>query len=388
MALTANPLLDAVETPPVALVQSWTAGRNFPADRPLLDLAQAAPGWPMAPEMATHVGDQLMQPDAARYAPILGNPALRSALAQETTRIYGGKVTSDHVAITSGCNQAFVIAVMALARQGDAVMLTEPWYFNHKMTLDMLGIEAERLPCRAEAGMIPDPAEAARRITARTRAIVLATPNNPTGAIYPPEVLAAFRDLAATRGLALILDETYRDFLPGTAPPHNLFRDAAWDESLVQLYSFSKSFAMPGLRVGAMIAGPNVVSAGQKALDNIAICATQPGQAAALYGLEHLGAWRAEKRQEMARRLEAFQATMAPLRDRFPILSAGAFFAYCQHPFDASALDIAKQLADDAAIMVMPGSAFGSGQEGMIRFAFGNIAPDAARVVADRLNAM
>jgi len=388
MALVANPLLDAVETPPVALVQSWTAGRNFPAERPLLDLAQAAPGWPMAPDMAAYVGQKLAEPDIARYAPILGQPALRQALARETTRIYGGQITADHVAITSGCNQAFVVAAMALARQGDAMMLTTPWYFNHKMTLDMLGIEAQALPCRADAGMIPDAEEAARLMTARTRAIVLATPNNPTGAAYPPDTLAAFRDLAASRGIALILDETYRDFLPGSAPPHRLFQDGAWDDALVQLYSFSKAYAMPGLRVGAMIAGPAIVAAGQKALDNIAICAAQPGQAAALYGLERLAAWRAEKRAEMARRLAAFETAMAPLQDRFPILSAGGFFAYCRHPFAADALTIAKRLADEAAIMAMPGSAFGPGQENMIRFAFGNIAPDAAGAVGERLAAL
>lgn len=388
MALLANPLLDAVETPPVALVQNWTAGRNYPADRPLLDLAQAAPGWPMAADMAAHVGESLADPAMARYAPILGHPALRQALARETTRIYGGQVTADHVAITSGCNQAFVVAAMALARQGDAVMLTTPWYFNHKMTLDMLGIEAQALPCRAEAGMVPNPEEAASLITPRTRAIVLATPNNPTGAAYPPATLAAFRDLAAARGIALVLDETYRDFLPGSAPPHGLFQDGAWDAALVQLYSFSKAYAMPGLRVGAMIAGPGIVAAGQKAIDNIAICAAQPGQAAALYGLERLAPWRAEKRSEMARRLKAFKIAMAPLQDRFPILSAGAFFAYCRHPFNADAMTVAKRLADEAAIMAMPGSAFGPGQDTMIRFAFGNIAPEAAGAIGERLAAL
>ena len=69
MAPALNPLLDAVEAPPVALVQSWTAGRNFPEDRPLLDLAQAAPGWPMAADLAQHVATKLMEPEAGRYQP-------------------------------------------------------------------------------------------------------------------------------------------------------------------------------------------------------------------------------------------------------------------------------------------------------------------------------
>lgn len=386
--IQANPILAAVEAPPVALVQSWTAGRNFPADRPLLDLAQAAPGWPMAETMVAHLAEKIADPAMGGYAPILGFPALREALAAESRRIYGGRIDAANVAIASGCNQAFVVAAMALARPGDAVMLTTPWYFNHKMTLDMLGIEAQPLPCRPDAGMTPDPDAAARAITPRTRAIVLATPNNPTGAVYPPDLLRAFHELAAKHGLALILDETYRDFLPGDAAPHDLFQDGAWADHLVHLYSFSKAYAMPGLRVGALIAGEPIVAAVQKALDNIAICASQPGQAAARFGLEHLAAWRSEKRREMADRLEAFQAAMAPLQDRYPIVSSGGFFAYCSHPFDADAMTAAKRLADDAAIMAMPGSAFGPGQEDMIRFAFGNIAPERAGEVGARLKTL
>lgn len=377
-----------MEVPPVALVQSWTAGRNFPPDRPLLDLAQAAPGWPMADAMIEDLASRLRDPAFGGYAPILGHPALRAALATETRRIYSGSVDPGNVAITSGCNQAFVVATMALARPGDAVMLTAPWYFNHKMTLDMFGIEAQALPCRPDAGMIPDPDEAARLITPRTRAIVLATPNNPTGAVYPPETLAAFRDLAAARGLALILDETYRDFLTDAAAPHRLFADGAWDETLVHLYSFSKAYAMPGLRVGALIAGEAIVAAVQKALDSIAICASQPGQAAARFGLERLADWRAEKRGEMAARLAAFEMAMTPLADRYPIVSAGGFFAYCRHPFDDGALAAAKRLADEGAVMAMPGSAFGPGQDGMIRFAFGNIAPERAAEIGARLAAL
>lgn len=389
--LAPNPLLAAVEAPPVALVQSWTAGRNFPAERPLLDLAQAAPGWPMAAELTGHVARLLAEPRFGAYAPILGQPELRAALAEDIATAYGGAVAADEIAITSGCNQAFVVAILALARAGDAVMLPVPWYFNHKMTLDMFGIEAQPLPCRAEDAMVPDPERAAALITPRTRAIVLVTPNNPTGAIYPAETLAAFRDLARSRGLALVVDETYRDFLPADAaggPPHNLFRDPAWGETVVHLYSFSKAYAMPGLRVGAAAAGAPIVAAMQKALDSIAICASQPGQAAALFGIRALGAWRAEKRREMAARLDAFRRAMAPVADRFPIVSAGAFFAYCRHPFGAGALTAAKRLADEAAIMAMPGSAFGPDQERMIRFAFGNIAPERAGAVGARLAEM
>ena len=109
--------------------------------------------------------------------------------------------------------------MMALARAGDAVILPTPWYFNHKMTLDLLGIEAIPLPCLAEAGFVPEAAAAARLVGPRTRAIVLVTPNNPTGAVYPPATIRDFAELCRERGLALVIDETYRDFLPAGGSP-------------------------------------------------------------------------------------------------------------------------------------------------------------------------
>ncbi len=158
----------------------------------MLDLAQAAPGWPMAAPLVAHITEAIQKPETARYAPILGEQPLRQALADEMAALYGGNIQAENVAITSGCNQAYVAAVMALAKEGDAVMLPTPWYFNHKMTLDMFGIDAIPLPCAADAGMLPDVDAAERLITPSTRAIVLVTPNNPTGAIYPGSLIPQF----------------------------------------------------------------------------------------------------------------------------------------------------------------------------------------------------
>src|SRR5258708_22668781 len=126
---------------------------------------------------------------------------------------YGAAVAPQEVAITAGCNQAFCLAMMALAGAGDEVMLPVPYYFNHRMWLDMLGVATVALPFRPDRGGVPDPREAAERITARTRAIVLISPNNPTGAVYPPSVLAEFLAVARSRAIALVIDETYKDFL-------------------------------------------------------------------------------------------------------------------------------------------------------------------------------
>src|SRR5262249_1960732 len=163
---------------------------------------------------------------------------------------------------------------------------------------------AVHLPFRADRGGVPDPVEAAALITGGTRAIVLVTPNNPTGAVYPPDVIAAFYRLAQARGLALVLDETYRDFLPADGAPHDLFRDPAGPETLVHLYSFSKVFCLTGYRVGAVICGRKLGAEIAKAMDPVAICAPRIGQVAALHGLRTQGAWRRGNTQLMRDRLQ------------------------------------------------------------------------------------
>ena len=250
-----NPLLLQTAAPPIPEAKAW-AEKYDGAAGPLIDFSQAVPGYPPHAEMLRRLGDAAASKAAASYGAILGDAELRAAYAEHVSAIYRAPVGPECVAVTAGCNQAFLVAILALAKAGDAVLLPTPWYFNHKMALDMLGIEAVPLPCRAEAGFVPDTKDAARLLTDRVRAIVLVTPNNPTGAVYAPATIDAFAKLCAARGAALVLDETYRDFIDSDEPPHRLFTDDAWPNTVIQLYSFSKAYCIPGHRAGAIIADP------------------------------------------------------------------------------------------------------------------------------------
>ena len=273
--------------PPVMEARRWLDGVAFGEDRPLINVSQAAPvdppPAPLRAAMARIVEDL---PEAHLYGPVLGLPALRAAIAARWSRAYGGPVAPAQVAITSGCNQAFAAAIAATCAPGDEVILPVPYYFNHRMWLDMAGVTQVSLP--VGPGMIPDPDAAAALITPRTRALVLVTPNNPCGVEYPAPVVRAFHDLAKARGLALIVDETYRDFDSRSGAPHDLFTDPGWDDTLIQLYSFSKAYRLTGHRVGAMAASPTRLAEVEKFLDTVTICPAQLGQHAALWGVENL----------------------------------------------------------------------------------------------------
>lgn len=362
-----NPLVRDVEAPPIAEAQKWAAQ----ARGAVLDAAQAVPSYPPPAELRRHLAAAMERDEPHFYTDIFGIPELRRALAEHMSDFYGGHIDAEQVGITAGCNQAFCLAVSSVAGPGDEVVLPVPYYFNHQMWLDMQGIRARHLPCGA--GQIPDPEAAAGLINARTRALVLVSPNNPTGAVYPAGVIDAFRDLARDRGIALILDETYKDFLPDTVPPHELFRDPDWPDSFVQLYSFSKAYSLTGHRVGSLIGSPELLDAVARAADCVTICPPHPAQIAALYGLRHLAAWREENRRLMADRLTSLKAAFKDDGLRYELVSAGAYFAYVRHPFQgASAVSVARQLARHG-VLCLPGSAFGPGQEDSLRMAFANL---------------
>ena len=231
-------------------------GRTFPADRPLIDLSQAVPGYPPAMELRRHLGELLLDPAMHGYTPILGLPALRENYAAHLSDFYGASITPGEVGITSGCNQAFCLALMSIAKAGDQVILPRPHYFNHDMWLRMQGVEPVSLDFRPGSGAVPDAEDAEKLIGPRTRAIVLISPNNPTGAVYPPRHHPRLlRAGPKKHGIALLLDETYKDFLPEGERPHELFSDPDWRGTLVHLYSFSKVFALTGYRVGGVTAG-------------------------------------------------------------------------------------------------------------------------------------
>ena len=385
MSFQINPnILRAVE-PPIAEAQSWIHGRNFPESKPLLNLAQAVPSYPPASSLSEHLSRRVKQFETAQYTAIAGIPDLRKSLAVHMEEIYKGNISSSNVLISAGCNQAYCLAAMATAKAGDEVILPAPYYFNHMMWLEMLGISPVILPFRPDLYGVPSPKDAEALITKNTKAIVLVTPNNPTGAIYSPETIINFFELAAANGIALIIDETYKDFL-GNGIPHRIFQNPNWGETLIQIYSFSKVFSLTGYRVGSMLAGQNTISSATKIMDTLAICAPRISQDAALFGLNNLNDWVREKRSGINQRLNYLNDIFSSYKLDYELVSSGAYFAYVKHPFNQlSARDVAIKLAREENILCLPGSFFGPDQEQFLRIAFANATLEELTVLPSRL---
>jgi len=370
MPFRVNRAVAAVRVAPIAEAQAWIPTAS--SQRRFINLCQAVPSYPPAAAMMEAIAAAAMRPDTGFYTPVRGLPELRQALA-------------DDVAITAGCNQAFCAVLSALAGPGDNVLLPVPWYFNHQMWLDSQRIAIHPLPLAADTGW-PDLEAAKALVDKDTRAIVLVTPNNPTGAVYGARHIARFYDLAKSHGVALVLDETYKDFRPvPSEPAHELFSDPNWRETLVQLYSFSKAFALTGYRVGSVIGGAELLAAVEKIVDCMAICAPHIAQQAALYGLRHLTGWKRDKAGQMEARLRALTEAFATPGLDYRLVSAGAYFAYVRHPFAGEpAESVARRLAGEHDMLVLPGSMFGPDQERYLRLAFANVDADLMPEMAER----
>jgi aspartate/methionine/tyrosine aminotransferase len=189
----------ATDAPPIPTARAWAAAYDGRAGPPL-DLTQAVPGYPPHPALLARLAEAAGHHASAGYGPIDGEPALREALAADIARAYGAPVRAGDVAITAGGNLAFAMTMAVLAGPGDAVLLPTPWYFNHRMALTMQGIRAIPLPCRAEDGFVPDPDRVAALLREGVQAMVLVSPNNPTGATCPPAVIARYAALCRAAG--------------------------------------------------------------------------------------------------------------------------------------------------------------------------------------------
>ncbi len=384
MSIHVSAAVASVEAPPIAEAMSWV--RQGERNRVFLNLCQAVPSYSPAEALQDEFARLAKTDGIGGYTNIYGLEALRKTHAVSMGHDYGAPIGASKVAITTGCNQAFAAAILAVAQAGDTVVMPTPWYFNHQMWLKMLGIGIQSIPAFAAGRNYPDVEQAEKSITSTTRAIVLCTPNNPTGAIYPPEVIHAFFELAQRKGIVLILDETYKDFRPDTSPPHTLFQRDDWDDTLIQLYSFSKVYALAGYRLGSMIAGKALLSEAAKVLDCMTICPPHITQSGVIFALNALHDWKRGKLDVMAGRLAAIRSAFEHDGLQFEMLSSGAYFAYVKHPFRGElSKPVAMRLAQEHDVLCLPGIMFGPGQEDYLRFAFANVDGALMQPLVERL---
>lgn len=375
MKFTISNDIQQVHFPPISEVKGWLDGRTFPADKPLIDLCQAIPDYAPPSELLEHIKERLADPLICKYSPDEGLSEVREKVCDWYGKRYNARPGTEELCMTIGASQAFWLAMTVLCRAGDEVILQLPAYFDHPMGLKAMGVKPVYAPYDATNGGLPDTAQIASLITPSTRAILLVTPSNPTGAVIPPEQLEELFQLARKHNIALVLDETYNAFID--APPHHLFEKKDWGDTLVHFASFGKTFSLTGFRAGALVASKEFIHHALKVQDSMAVCQPRITQHAIAYGCHHLDDWVTENALMMQRRHDLFRDTFTSDRNPFTLEASGSFFAWVRHPWpELNGRQAARRMVEEANLISLPGEVFGPGLESYLRLAFGNIRED------------
>ena len=380
-----NQNVDALDTPAIPLALGW--GDKYDGTYgPLIDMSQAVPNFPPAPTHLEALSKAASAIDLCNYGAIQGELNLCRAYAAHVSARYDADIGEKQVHITSGCNQAFFACLIALVAPGSTLLTTNPFYFNQGATADVLGYNHKRVDCDPENGFLPSIDALAAAIDDTVSVLALVSPNNPTGIIYPPDLLLDIFELCKARKIWLILDETYREFAPLTGEPlHSLLSQSDWDETLIQLYSFSKTFCIPGHRLGALLGHPKVVTAVAKVMDNMQIHAPRAAQWALADQLNKLDPWIDKNREKIGERAKAFTKVFED-QAGWNIKSLGGYFAYVEHPYsNIGSRDLVKLMASKFGVLPLPGEFFGTQQERFLRFAFANAFVKDIELLSSRL---
>lgn len=319
------------------------------------------------------------EPGLHLYSPDAGRADLRHGLAEYLVDNFG--ITADPVSeliVTPGANMAAYQALGAILAPGDEALLIAPWYFNHEMTITLLGAKVRQVTAAAANRFIPTVEAILEAWSPDLRVLVLVNPNNPTGAVYPAEWI---RSLAAAmvadprwRDVWLLADQTYQEIYFTDERPLSLASLPALRERTITVGSFSKSLALAGWRLGFLHGPPALIEEVMKIQDSSVICAANPAQQALAATLRHrdeLVDYFQDKRLVLAKRRDALLSPLLSAPGWRIEIPAGACFAFATLPEPLTAEAFAWRLLEEGGVAVVPGHHFGPGGERSIRLSFG-----------------
>jgi len=323
-----------------------------------LSLGQGMAHWGPPPQALEAAQRALLDDrELNAYGPVAGEPALRSALASWLREQHHLDLDHSDLMVCAGSNMAFNAVVQVLCDPGDELILPVPYYFNHAMAIQLAGGR----PVPVQAGLIPDPAALEAAITARTRAIVTVSPNNPSGAVIPQAVLRAINHLCAERGLLHISDEAYGLFRHGDTPIWSPGSSSGSGGHTITLGSLSKSHGMAGWRVGWAVLPQGLMGELAKVQDTILICPPRLIQQAAIGALEAGADWCRERISGLkARRAQVMDALDQP-GVPWQVLGPGdgAFYGLLQLDSALSSDAAMERLIREQRVALVSGSSFG-----------------------------
>ncbi|MBI0584729.1 MAG: aminotransferase class I/II-fold pyridoxal phosphate-dependent enzyme [Methanomassiliicoccus sp.] len=316
------------------------------------------------PKEAREAYKEALDNDRNRYGPTKGIDPLRELVADKVRR-YRSDITPANVVITASGTQGTMATFQTLFEHGDEVLIPEPGFVLYEPDSVLADARPVVYPLLDESGFQPDIEALKALITPRTKGLVVNSPSNPTGSVLNEESFRALKDLAVDHDLWVVSDEVYEDFI--YSGKHRSFNEII--ERSVVLNSFSKSFAVPGWRIGYLTAPLELVDHIAKMQYHLVACPPTPPQ----FALAKVFKVQEEftrglipifdrRRRSMVDRLNAIEGVRCHLPE-------GAFYAFPSYELDIPSRDLARNLVSSGVICA-PGTAFGERGEKHLRFSY------------------
>lgn len=327
------------------------------------------------PDMATpalvcDAGKEALDKAQTHYTPNAGTMMLRQAIAEKSTVKEVGYDPETEIIITNGGMGALSLTFLVLLEEGDEILIQDPQWLNYVAQVEYCGGKAVRVPTRPEDNFEMQPEVIESLITPKTKALMINSPNNPTGGVMKKETLERIAEVAKKHDILVISDEAYNTLLYDGETAPTIAGLPGMKERTLVVNTFSKAFAMCGWRIG-YVAGPaHIVDRMTKCQENFNACANAPGQYAAAKALDH-----PELSQELcdifARRRAILEEGLAQIDGIESNHPTGAFYIFADiSSFGLTSAEFCNRLLDEAKVVCIPGSAFGECGEGFIRMAY------------------
>jgi aspartate/methionine/tyrosine aminotransferase len=353
------------------------------AGRPVIGFGAGEPDFATPDYIVEAAIKAAAEPRFHRYTPVGGLPELRDAIAAKTARDSGYKVSAAQVIVTNGGKQAVYNTFAALLDPGDEVLLIAPYWTTYPEAIQLAGGVPVTVLADETTGYLAtvEQFEAAR--TPRTKVLLFVSPSNPTGAVYPPEQVAAIGRWAAENGLFVVTDEIYEHLVYGGAKHVSIATVAPeLGDRVVILNGVAKTYAMTGWRVGWMIAAPDIIKGASNlqshATSNVANVSQAAAIAALTGDLSAVATMREafdRRRQTIVKRLNDIPGIVCPVPE-------GAFYVYpslkgllgtpLRGRTASTSAELADLILDEVEVAIVPGEAFGTPGYARLSYALGD----------------